>query len=116
MTQIIRTDTGCAVPENDFDKNIEKSFTRLTDQLTRILNKGIQFGENFDAYIVTLTTNATPGVETAITHGLKKIPLGCLVLEKNKAAHIYLGASGKSATVYNVASDIASVTATLMIF
>ncbi len=116
MSQLEKLDIGRAVPGNDFEKNLEKSYLRLLQRLTEILNKGLNFQDNFAAYITTITTNATPGVETAISHGLKITPSGCLVLEKNKAAHIYLGASGKSTTIYNVASDVASVTATLMIF
>lgn len=116
MSQLEKLDIGRAVPENDFEKNLEKSYLRLLQRLTEILNKGLNFSDNFAAYTTTITTSATPGIETAISHGLKSIPTGCLVLERDRAAHIYLGASGKSTTVYNVASDIASVTATLMIF
>jgi hypothetical protein len=115
MTQIEKIDIGKATPETDFDKNLEKAFLRNIEQLTEILNKGIRFEDNFSAYITTFTTSGTPGVETAITHGLKRIPSGFVVLEKDKAAHIYKGASGKSATTYYVASDVASVTVTVMI-
>jgi hypothetical protein len=115
MTQLEKVDIGKAVPETDFDKNLEKAFIRNIDQLAEILNKGILLSENFNAYIATITTSAVVGTETAITHGLKRTPTGFIVLEKDKAAHIYLGASAKTATTYYVRSDVASVTAKLMI-
>lgn len=113
--QIERVDIGKALPETDFDRNLEKSFIRLMEQLSEILNGGILLSDNFNGYMTTITTSATPGTETAITHNLKRTPTGYIVLEKDKAAHIYKGSSGKNATTYYVASDVASVTVTLII-
>lgn len=113
--QLDRVTLGREKPNDDFEKNLERSFTKLVDQLVELFKNGITFADNFNGYLTTITTDATPGVETAITHTLKKIPTGCVVLEKDKAGHVFLGASGKSSTVYNVASDVASVTATLLI-
>lgn len=107
---------GDAAPEDDFSKDLEKNLDSFLTLVRTILNGGLRFADNFDCHIETITTSATPGVETAITHGLKRTPTGCFALEKDKAAHIYKGASGKSETTYNVASDVASVTATLIIF
>lgn len=103
-------------PKTDFEKKLEINLDKFFQQVRGILNKGIRFSDNFDGYITTITTDPTPGVQTALSHGLKRVPTGCLVLESNKAAHIFLGASGKSADTYNVQSDVASVTATLFIF
>lgn len=114
--QLERLDLGKATPESTFDKNVEKSFLRLMDVLTVLLNGGLKFSDNFEVYTTTITTNVTPGVETAITHTLKRVPVGYIVAEQDKAGSIYLGTTAKSATNYYVASDVASVTATLLIF
>ena len=105
-----------SIPDTDFDKGISKSYEFLLDNLRKILNKGIRFSDNHDLFTTTITTNATPGNESAISHGLKRVPIGCIVAETNKAAHLYLGPSGKSASIYNIASDVATVTATVIIF
>ena len=116
MPYIERFPAGEAKPGNEFEKNLELSLDKIFSQIKDILNNGIHFNDNFDAAITTLTTNATPGVETAIAHGLKRVPLGYLVLEQTSAGHIYRGPSGKDATNYYVASDVASVTIRIMIF
>lgn len=93
----------------DLETNLDKYFTNLR----RILNNGLDFTDNFNCTVVTLTTNATPGVVTVITHNLKRVPVGCLVLERNKAGHIFTTA--KNAAGYSIASDVASLTVTLVI-
>lgn len=116
MSQLEKFTVGETPPKDEFDQTLEISLDKIFSAIRGILNNGIRFNENFDAAITTLTTNATPGVETAIAHGLKRIPLGCLVLEKTKAGHLYRGPSGKDSTNYYVASDVASLTVRVMIF
>lgn len=100
-------------PGTPYEKDLDKYLEKIFAQLGSLLNQGLNFADNFDCYVTTVTTSATPGTPTDITHGLKRSPVGCLVLEKDKAAHIYK--TSKSSTLYSVASDIASVTATLII-
>lgn len=116
MTQLERLQVPDDPPKDEHVKTLEISLDKLFTQLRSILNNGLRFTENFDSAITTLTTNATPGVETAVAHGLKRIPLGCIVLEQTKAGHLYRGASGKDATNYYVASDVASLTVRIIIF
>ena len=115
MTQLASVRPSTAKPTNEFESDLERSLDILVSALREILNKGISIDDNLDAFRTTITTSATPGVETAIAHGLKRRPIGCLVLEKDKAGQIFLGTSGKDAERYYVQSDVASVTATLLI-
>lgn len=100
-------------PENQFDKDLEQTLDKIFSKIRDILNNGLNFSDNFECHVETITTDATPGNSTVITHNLKRTPVGCLVLEKDKAAHIYKSAS--TTTTYTVKSDVASVTATLVI-
>lgn len=93
----------------DLEDNLDKYFVKLKT----ILNAGLNFTDNFNCYIITLTTNATPGAPTVITHSLKRIPVGCLVIEQDKAGSIFKTA--KDSSTYTIASDVASMTATLII-
>jgi hypothetical protein len=102
-------------PETKFDQDLETALDKIFGQLSEILNGGLRITENFDSYKVTLTTSATPGTETAIAHGLKRTPNGFIVLSKDKAAHIYDGATPKDSSNIYVRSDVASVTITLWI-
>lgn len=103
-------------PQDPFSKDLDKGLDDFLGQVRDLLNGGIKFADNFSATIATFTTDATPGVETAIAHTLKRTPTGFLVLAKDKAAHLFDGASGKDASNYYVRSDVASVTATVLIF
>ncbi len=105
-----------SAPSTPWEKDADKSLDRIFAELKAMLNSGLGFVENFDCAIVNIVTNATPGVETAITHGLKRIPKGFLVLEKDKAAHLLVGQTTKTSTTYYVQSDVATVRATVMIF
>lgn len=116
MTQLDRFQVPDDPPKDEHVKTLEISLDKIFTVIRQILNNGLRFSENFDSAITTLTTSATPGTETAIAHGLKRIPTGCIVLEQTKAGHLYRGASGKDATNYYVASDVASLTVRVIIF
>lgn len=104
---------GNEPPETPFTKTLEQNLDKFFSKLRSILNKGLNFQDNFNCLKTTITTSVTPGNTTVITHGLGRIPVGVLILETDKAAHIFT--SAKTATTYTIKSDTASVTATLVI-
>lgn len=114
--QIDRVDTGKAVAETDFEKNIEKSFQRLMDQLVQILTKGLKFEDNFNCFIGSLTTSAVAGTELEISHGLKRIPSGYLVIGKDKTGDIFDGSTVWTSSSIYVKSDVASLTIKVLVF
>lgn len=114
--QLNKLTVGDAPPKDDYQKDLERALDKFSQELTTLLNKGLRFSDNFDSYIGQVTTDPTPGTETAIAHGLKRVPSGFLVIQKNKPAHVYNGASAWTVDNIYVRSDVLSVTATLMIF
>ena len=114
--QIDRIDLGRAVAETPFEKNLEKSFQRLIDQLVQIFKNGILFSDNLSAYIGDLTTSGTPGVESVIAHGLKRVPTGYIVIGKDKTGDIFNGASAWTSSNIYIKSNVASLTIKIMIF
>lgn len=102
-------------PENAFEKDLEIALDAIFSAIKEILNGGIRITDNLNSRISTITTSATPGTETAIAHGLKRIPAGAIILERDKAGHVFLGSSGKDSENYYVQSDVASVTVSLLI-
>jgi hypothetical protein len=112
--QIREYRAGSTPPENDWEKNTDKNFDAMAQDLCAILNEGLRVTDNMEMSIVTVTTDAVAGTETAVVHGLGYTPNGYIVISKDKAAHIY-NATAPTATNVYVKSDVASVTVKLLI-
>jgi hypothetical protein len=54
---------------------------------------------NMQCWKATGTTPASPNTEFAVTHNLKHVPIGFMIVSTNKAAHIY-----KSTTAWTAAT------------
>lgn len=78
--------------------------------------KGI--GENIQGQFLTYTTNGTKDTEDTIAHNLDSIPVGYIVVSKNKAGDIYqqatTGTAWTSSNIY-LKCSVASVTVTLFL-
>lgn len=114
--QIDRVDLGRAPAESDFEKNLEKSFQRLLDQLSQLFKNGILFSDNFDCYMGDLTTSAVIGTESEIAHDLGKVPTGYIITKRDKAAIIYNGDSAWTVSKIYVKADTASVAIGILVF
>jgi len=114
--QLDKVNTGRAPAETEFEKNLEKTFQKLTEQLSLILTKGLIFQDNFDCNIQTVTLSAVVGTELEITHNLRKIPTGYMVVSKDKTGDIYNGSSAWTATTLYLKSSVSSPTITVLVF
>lgn len=114
--QLDPLELGDKQPETDYTKNLDDVLVRFADQLLTIINKGIRIEDNLDVADKTVTTDATPGTETAIAHGLKRVPKGFLVYSQDKAASIYDGSTSNDATNLYLRSDVATVALKILIF
>lgn len=68
-------------------------------------------GENVSGEFLTVTTNATPDTETSFSHTLGAVPVGYIVLSKDKAGVIYDGTTSWTSSAIYLRSNVASVTA-----
>jgi len=114
--QLEKIDIGRTPPADVFGQNLEKSWTRLIDQLMEILNGGAKFSDNFNCQLVTVTTDAIPDTEGAVSHTLKRVPTGYLVYGRDKSGVIYDGSTAWTTTAIYLRSNVASVTANIIIF
>lgn len=105
-----------AKPESEFDKSLEDELLSYSLELSKILNKGLDFTDNFNMHIKSVTTDAVIGTETAISHNLKRVPSDFLVGSQDKAGTIYKGSSAWTATNIYIRGSVASITAKLYIF
>ena len=98
------------------DKDIFRSLTEQDDNLGALLDAGLNFDENFDSVYVSFTSSATPNAENTVAHTLGKVPTGFIVVDKNKAAHLYRNGTTATKTNIYLKSDVASVAFTILVF
>lgn len=67
-------------------------------------------GENISGEFATFTTSATPNAESIIAHGIGAVPVGYIVLNKNKAGDLYSGSTAWTTTAVSFKCSVASVT------
>lgn len=116
---------------NNFNKSDPSDWARSVNtdlnSLFLLSNGRIRFGsnstatnkgENIQGQFITYTTNGTPDTEDIIPHNLGSIPIGYLIVSKNKAGDIYqqasTGTTWNSSTI-SLKCSVASVTATLFL-
>lgn len=106
-------------PESEFDKNLIDFLTRYSMKVGELLNGGLKFTDNFNAAIVTFTSGAVADAEETVAHSLGRVPIGFLVLHREKAAILYQGPStgtAWTATAIYVKSNVASTAYKILIF
>jgi len=68
-------------------------------------------GENISGEFLDITTNATPDTEDAFSHTLGSVPIGYIVIGRDKAGVIYDGTTAWTSTSIYLRSDVATVAA-----
>lgn len=111
----IRKQIKTGRPESAFDKDLETELQSYTLELAAILNKGLKFVDNFNAQVLTMTTNAVANTEDAVAHTLKRVPAGYLVLQRDKAGIVYNSGTAWTATTLYLKCSAASTAITLLV-
>lgn len=62
------------------------------DQVTTMLNNGLLFSDNFNQKTLSVTFSAV-NTDTAINHGLGRVPQGYIVIGRSANLVVYNGAS-----------------------
>lgn len=115
MSLFKRALKGSVPPAGDWERDTERNIEEIQDTLAELLNNGLRFEDNFNCVKKSITTSAVIGTASTIAHGLKRVPIGYSIIRKDKAAHIFESAAPDSTNVY-LKSDVASVTATILVF
>lgn len=95
----IRTQIKTAQPVNDFERILEKALQIYCYDLAGILNNGLKFSDNFDGQIIDVADTGAADVANVISHTLKRVPTGFLVIDTNKAVAAYRSASTTTTTI-----------------
>jgi hypothetical protein len=88
----------------------------------RVLTGNISFGQsntdmgkNTDTAYASGTSDPTPNTTFSVTHQLGRIPIGFIVITKNKAGDFYASGTAWTATTISLKCTVASVTFTLLL-
>lgn len=100
----------------DFDKEFLKAANESFLMLQGILDRGISHGDNMDEREVSFTSSGTPNAENTIAHTLGKVPSGFIVVNKDKAAHLYANGTAWSKTQIFLKSDVATVAFKILVY
>lgn len=96
------------------DPEFIKNLSQTINALAQIINGRINFSENCQVRIASVTFNSA-NVQQAINHGLNKVPSGFIMIGSKAAVRVYNGTTPNSAQVMYLQADVAT-TANLMIF
>ena len=114
--QIERFKIGAVTPETEWEKGADKSLDRFFQLIYQFLNNGLRIEDNVSVYTATITTSGAPDTEQAVAHDLKRTPIGYWIVSRDKAGIIYDGPTAWTDTNIYLRSNVASVTAKVIIF
>lgn len=101
------------------NKQEEELYTVLQtyfNDITKILDGGIVYSDNFDVDIVSFTSDAVADSEDTVSHDLGKVPTGFHIINRDKAGILYdSGTSWTSSNIY-LKSNLASTTYKIIVF
>ena len=112
----IRRRVKTARPETEFDKNLEQELLSFSIELSNILNGGVNFPDNFDAEILSVADSGTANTEFTVSHTLKRVPIGFIVLNINKAGVVYDSGTAWTTSAIYLKCSTANTVIKLLVF
>jgi len=112
----IRNRVKTAKPETDFEKSLEEELLSFSGELSQILNGGLKFSDNFNAVTVNITDTGTANSENTVAHTLKRVPVGFIVVNTNKAVSAYDSGTAWTATNVYLKFNTANCNVKVLIF
>jgi hypothetical protein len=103
-------------PESEFDKSLEKELFRYMYELAMVLNKGLLFTDNFNAQIFTVADTGLADTEFSVSHTLKRVPSGYLVVNRDKAGVVYDSGTAWTVTEIYLKCNVASTNIKIIVF
>ncbi len=85
----IRKRIKTAQPTNDFEKVLEQELHSAWLELSTLINGGLKFGDNFSCAIKNVSNTGLGGTEITIAHGLKRIPIGYVLIRTDGITSLY---------------------------
>jgi len=77
------------VPESKFDKSLLHSLSRFILDLASVINGGLKIPDNISSDIVAVADTGLANTEFTVTHTLKRVPQGFIIINNDKAGVVY---------------------------
>jgi len=103
-------------PKTKQEQDFYQTTQDFTTQAIKILNRGIIFTDNVDCRSLSFTSSATPDASNTVAHTLGKIPIGYIVVYKDKTGDLYDGGTTWTTTNIYLKSNVASVAFRIIVF
>ncbi len=125
MPHVVDTLEHVAVPgrPNEPLPMFQKMLRKLYEQLARVINGGISFGDgvnelpdNIDGAWDNVADTGAANTNFTVVHNLGRIPNGVLAVQQNKAGVYYLGSVSATTTDITLKCSVANVAVRLFIF
>jgi len=97
------------------DDDIIRYLNGLDENLDILLNRGLNFSDNFDAVEASYTSNAVADTQDTVAHTLGKTPSGVIVVDIDKGGVVYRGSAHDSNNLY-LKCTVASASVKLLVY
>jgi len=112
----IKTRLKTVKPGNEFEKVLEQELLAYTSDLARLLNGGLRFSDNHNAETVAVADTGGANTEFTVTHSLKRIPVGFLVVSRTGTGVVYNSGTTWTATAIYLKCTTANNNISVLVF
>lgn len=99
-----------------FDRDLLVLLEEMNTNLGNLLNRGLNFDDNFESKSVTYTSNGSANTEDAVAHTLGKIPEGFIVVNRDKGGILYASGTAWTSTAIYLKCTTTSMASTVLVF
>lgn len=99
-----------------FDIDLTKVIQDMNSSISTMFDKGVGITDNLDCEIVPYTSNAVANTEDAVAHSLKRVPVGFIVVDIDKAGVVYRGPTAFTASNVYLKCSTASTALKVLLY
>lgn len=99
-----------------YDEDLAKILQLLMSNLSRIFEGGISIPDSLDLETVTVTTDSSADTEFSVAHTLKRVPVGYLVVSRDKGGVVYDSGTAFTITTIYLKCTTTSTVIKVLIF
>ncbi len=99
----------------DYDQAAAQEINNYLLKLSDVINGGLRIADNCDVEIVVVADTGTADTEFTVTHTLKRVPAGYIIVSIDKAGVVYkTGTAWTTAAIYLKCSAANAVVSVLV--
>lgn len=98
------------------DEDLIRYLNDQLESLNSIFRNGVSFADNIDCEIISFISDPSIGVETAVSHSLKRVPTGFIVISCDQEAIVYDGTTANTISSIYIRASQSSVNLKIIVF